>query len=165
MANPIKPNLKTEIIPLIILVLLIPLSFYFYANFPEKVPTHWNFEGEVDGWSGRTFGAFFFPAIIWGIYLLLLFIPIIDPKKNRYQEFLKVYHITKGIMVVLFAGIYIIASLHGMGLNEPVNIFVPSGIGVLFIVLGNYMGKIKSNWFPKETVLSEPIEMDSPIHL
>ena len=61
MPSPIKSTLKTEFIPIVLIALSVIASFYFYANFPEKVPTHWNYLGEVDGWSGKTFAAFFFP--------------------------------------------------------------------------------------------------------
>ena len=59
MTNPIKPTIKTEIIPLILILASIAASFYFYANFPDQVPTHWNFQGVADDYSSKAFGAFF----------------------------------------------------------------------------------------------------------
>lgn len=57
----IKPTLKTELISIILLLLSGVASFYFYANFPEKVPLHWNMAGEVDGWGSKATGAFMIP--------------------------------------------------------------------------------------------------------
>ncbi len=145
--NPIKPTIKTEILPIFLVVLAIIASFYFYANFPEQVPIHWNVAGEVDNYGSRAIGAFLFPGIILGMYLMFLFLPLIDPKKERYNQFRKVYHIFKTILIALMAAIYFIASLNALGYNIEVGVWVPVLVGLLFIVLGNYMGKIKPNWF------------------
>ena len=147
MQNPIRPTLKTEIIPIILILISIPLSFYFYANFPDRVPTHWNFAGEVDGWSSRGFAAFFFPALIAAIYLMMLIIPYADPKRERYDQFKKIYHLVKLVLVIFFVLIYIVSGLIGIGYNLPIKIFIPTGVGLLFIILGNYLGKVKQNWF------------------
>jgi uncharacterized membrane protein len=147
MPNPIKPTFKTEAMPLITIAVAIASSFYFYANFPERVPTHWNFQGEIDGWNTRGFGAFFLPILLIGMYLMFLAIPYIDPKKARYSEFLKVYHVFKAFIILLLFAIYLIASLNGLGYDISVDFWTPFLIGILFIVLGNYMGKIKPNWF------------------
>ncbi len=146
MTNPVKPTLKTEILPLLILVAAIISSFYFYSHFPEKVPTHWNFAGEVDDWGSRAI-AFVIPAVMVGIYILFLVFPFLDPKKEKYEQFSKVYHVFKGVMILFMAMLYFATSLNILGYNLPIGIIVPVGVGVLFIIMGNYMGKIKSNWF------------------
>lgn len=145
--NPIRPTLKTEVLPILLLVIAVLASFYFYAHFPERVPIHWNMAGEVDNYGTRATGAFLFPGILVGMYLLFLFIPYIDPKKARYVQFRKVYHIFKAFMIFFMAAIYFIASLNALGYNIPVGLWVPTMVGLLFIIIGNYMGKIKSNWF------------------
>ena len=146
MTNPVKPTLKTEILPLLILVAAIISSFYFYSHSPEIVPTHWNFAGEVDNWGSRSV-AFVIPAVMVGIYILFLVFPFLDPKKEKYEQFSKVYHIFKGVMILFMAMLYFATSLNILGYNLPIGIIVPVGVGVLFIIMGNYMGKIKSNWF------------------
>lgn len=147
MPNPTKPSLKTEIFPVIILVITLIASFYFYANFPDRVPTHWNIAGEVDGWSSRWLGAFLIPTIITGMYFLFLGLPYLDPKKDRYAEFAKVYHIFKTAIILLMALIYFITGLNALGYKVSVEFWIPLLIGILFIIMGSYMPKIKPNWF------------------
>jgi uncharacterized membrane protein len=147
MANPCKPTIKSEIWPWLMIVISFALSFYFYANFPEKVPTHWNIYGQPDAWSGRAFGAFFFPFLILGLYLLFLGFPYLDPKKERYEQFSHVYHVFKGLLVAFLAGLYLFTGLVSFGWPAPVNVYVPAAIGLLFIIMGNYFGKLKTNWF------------------
>jgi uncharacterized membrane protein len=147
MSNPIKPNFKTEIWPVMFLVIAVLSSFYFYTNFPEKVPMHWNVAGEVDGWGSRVQGAFMIPALLIGMYFLFLLIPYLDPKKERYAQFVKVYHIFKTFIIFFLLAIYLVASLNGLGHRIPVGLWTPVLVGLLFIIIGNYMGKIKMNWF------------------
>ena len=147
MTNPIKPNFKTEFFSILLILSAVIASFYFYANFPEQVPIHWNAAGEPDNYGSRALGAFLFPAIIIGMYVMFLFLPLIDPKKQRYDQFKKVYHIFKTILLFVFTVIYFIASFNALGFFVPIEIWIPVLIGLLFIVLGNYMSKIKPNWF------------------
>ncbi len=145
--NSIKPTIKTEIWPIILVGLAIISSFYFYVHFPERVPIHWNMAGEVDNYGSRATAAFLFPAIILGVYLLFLALPLIDPRKERYQQFRKVYHIFKGFIVFFMTVIYFITGFNALGYNISVGLWVPLLVGILFIIIGNYMGKIKPNWF------------------
>ncbi|OGF25222.1 hypothetical protein A2331_05935 [Candidatus Falkowbacteria bacterium RIFOXYB2_FULL_34_18] len=147
MPNPIKPNLKTEIIPILLILVLGISSFYFYSYFPERVPIHWNFAGEPDNWGSPLFAAFMLPALISIMYLFFLFLPTVDPKKERYAQFHKIYHIFKTIIMFFMAVIYFVASLNALDYNIPIDVYIPLLIGLMFIIMGNYFSKIKPNWF------------------
>jgi len=140
-------NFKTEWPVLILLLALVALSFYFYSHSPAIVASHWNFRGEVDGYSSRAFASFFFPGLIIGIYLLFLILPNLDPKKERYPDFLKTYNVFRYAMVIVLAIIYLATGIYNIGYHINIGVIVAGTIGLLMIILGNYMGKIKNNWF------------------
>lgn len=145
--SPVKPTYKTEFLPLLFIVLAVAASFYFFATFPEQVPVHWNIHGDPDNFGSKTVGAFAIPVLMLGIYFLFLFIPYFDPKKERYSQFTKVYHAFKAMIVAYLFFIYLIASLASLGYNIRVEVWMPVLVGSMFVVLGNYMSKIKPNWF------------------
>jgi len=147
MKLPYAINWKYEWIALATILIAIAASPYFYQHFPEQVATHWNFQGQPDGYSGRAFAAFFFPALILGIYLLITLIPLIDPRKDRYKDFSRPYNNIRLSIVFFFVAVYALASLNGIGYNLPVQIIMPVGVGLLFIILGNIMPKMRRNWF------------------
>jgi len=147
MSNPINPTIKTEIIPIGLIMLMGIASFYLYQSFPEQVPMHWNFAGEVDGWGSRFTGAFLMPGMAIFIYLLMLGLPMLDPKKARYAQFDRTYHIFKVLLVGFIALLYTTISANTLGYNINVGTVIPVAVGALFIAMGNYMGKIKPNWF------------------
>lgn len=146
MPSPIKISLKTEMLPIIIIVATFVLGFYFYAHFPAQVASHWNFQGDVDSYSSRTTGAFAIPLLLLGIYILFLVLPFMDPKRDRYAEFEKVYRIFKNMLLLFMLAIYVALGLFNLGYPINISYVVPPLVGLLFIILGSYMGKIKSNW-------------------
>lgn len=147
MSNPIKPNFKTEILPILILVITSISAFYFYFHFPESVPVHWNIYGQPDRWSSRMEGAISIPILMTFMYLLFLGLPYFDPKKERYVEFSKVYHSFKNFMIFFMSVLYFIVGFNILGYDISIDVWVPFLIGLLFIFIGNYLGKIKRNWF------------------
>jgi uncharacterized membrane protein len=147
MTYPIKLTLKSELLPIIILIATAIASFYFYAHFPERVPTHWDFAGQVNGWGTRWQGAFIIPIMLVVMYIFFLLLPLLDPKKERYAQFVKTYHVFKNLLLVVLGVIYFVTSLNGIGYNIPIQYVVPGIIGLLFVVMGNYMSKLKRNWF------------------
>lgn len=142
-----KYTFKTEIFPLAVLLACVALSFFFYANSPEIVVTHWNFRGEADGFSPRSFASFFFPGLLVGMYLLFLILPNFDPKKERYQDFAKTYNIFRHLIVGVLAIVYVATGVYNIGYHINIGVIVAWTIGLMMIILGNYMGKIKNNWF------------------
>jgi uncharacterized membrane protein len=147
MNNPIKISFKSEIIPMAMILISLIAAFYFYAHFPETVPTHWNIHGQADGYSSRAVGAFAIPIMLVVMYVFFLFLPTLDPNKERYSQFIKPYLVFKDLIIAVLAIIYFAASLNGLGYKVPIEYVTPVTIGFLFIVIGNYMGKIKRNWF------------------
>lgn len=147
MANPIKPTVKTEFIPWLLMILLVAASVFFYENLPETIAIHWNFAGQPDGWGSGQAHSIYFPAVIIGMYLLFLLLPYFDPRKERYEQFAKTYHIFKTIIVAFMVIVYLVTSLSGLGYNLPVGVIIPGLVGLLFIILGNYLSKVKANWF------------------
>lgn len=147
MFNPIKLTLKSEILSLFLIFVSFASSFYFFINFPDRVPMHWNFEGDIDGYGSAFSAAFLAPALMVFVYLLFLVLPYTDPKKDRYEQFAGVYSIFKNLIILFLAILYFISSFNALGKNVPVEILTPALVGLLMVILGNFMKQIKTNWF------------------
>ncbi len=147
MTSPLKLSVKTEIWPLLMIILALAISYYFYPSLPDQVASHWNFRGQVDGWSSKQMHSLLLPGLMLGMYFLFLALPYLDPKKERYQEFAKVYHIFKSLMLTVLFVIYLAATLYNVGYGINIGLTVATTVGLLMIILGNYLSKIKKNWF------------------
>lgn len=142
-----KPNLKTEMFPLAIIIATIIISLVSYQHLPSQVISHWDGSGQADGYSSRNFHVIFFPALIAGIYFLMNMLPKLDPKRQRYQEFANTYLIIRNLLLTTFLIIYAGATLVNLGYDINIATLISTTIGILFILLGNYFAKIKRNWF------------------
>ncbi len=122
-------------------------GFLVYPHLPEQVPIHWNVQGEVDGYSTRFWGAFGIPIITAGIYMLMVLLPTIDPQRQNYAKFAGAYNVLKAVLVVFMISLYSLVILSSYGRQIPVDKAAIGSIGLLFIVMGNYMGQFRHNYF------------------
>src|SRR4051812_9056379 len=74
-------------IPFFIVGLAALASVAVYPRLPETIPTHWGSHGEINGTSGRLWGAFVIPIILLFIALLMRALPSIDPRRENYPKF------------------------------------------------------------------------------
>jgi len=122
-------------------------AFLVYPRLPNRVPVHWNAAGEVDGWGSAFQGAFMMPLIMIGILLLLIFLPKIDPKKNNYAKMGRAYSAIVLVIMFFFTLIYFGTLAAALGYTVIFPIMIPLAVGIMFIIIGNYMGKLKHNYF------------------
>lgn len=138
---------KSDIYNVMVIGCTLLLTIILYNKLPSSVPTHWNIAGEIDGYSPKIFGAFMSPVIMIFTWCGMKFLPKIDPKKKNYEKFEKSYSLIVNTLITFFLVIHIITLLSALGYNVPVEKIIPSIVGVLFIVIGNYLPKLKSNFF------------------
>ncbi len=132
----------------IIGIVLIPFVYlaFLWNTLPEKVPTHWNYKGEIDRWGDKysLIGLLFLLPVL--TYLLLLIIPKIDPKK-RIDLMGGKYYQLKFIIVLLMSllSLFILYLTKNKSISNPNLIFAL--IGILIVVMGNYFKVIQPNYF------------------
>ena len=68
-------------------------SMFVYRQLPERMPVHWGWHGQVDRYGSRVEGAFMLPALMLLIWLLLRFLPRIDPRRENYAKFADTYEL------------------------------------------------------------------------
>lgn len=140
-----KFDIKKEI--LLFVLALVPIFYlaYVWNVLPEQVPTHYNFNGEADRYSGK----FGFAAIIAGMtiftYGLMLVLPFIDPKNNIKNMGKKFYHV-KWIMIGLTVSLSLFLIYKTLYVETNIQ-FMMVIIGGAFVALGNYFQTIKQNYF------------------
>lgn len=144
-----KIEWKKEIGALLIILLMAVAGAIIYPDLPEEIPMHWNIAGEVDSYYPKSlFSVFLLPGITVLILLLMLFMPYIDPKKERYGQFQGAYRIIRYSFVFLMAFIFTITMGAALGYDFiRIEKLVPGGIAILFIVIGIVLPRIKTNWF------------------
>lgn len=141
-----KETLKKEWYVLILLIIPFGASAYLWNDLPDVVPTHFNMQGEADDWGPKWVNAIMFPAIGLATYLSLIFLPFIDPKK-RIESRQKPIAAIRIMLSFFMVGLYAFIMAKSMGSELEIGIYVNVAVGLLILVLGNYMSSLKQNYF------------------
>jgi uncharacterized membrane protein len=121
-------------------------SLWAWQYLPERVPIHWNISGEVDKYGSRNWRIVvgFLPLLIWG---LMAWIPRIDPRRESFLKHAKAYGIFTLMIILTLSVISVITLLAALGYGVDVPKSMAWMIGLLLLVMGNYMGQIRPNFF------------------
>ncbi|AFV03720.1 MULTISPECIES: SdpI family protein [unclassified Dehalobacter] len=131
----------------LMVLISLAVSLVVYPRLPDKVPVHWNAAGEIDGWGSAFQGAFLFPLMMAAMLILLVFLPKVDPKKKNYSRMSKPYTIIVLVIMLFFMLIHFGSLGTALGYFNSFPSFIQLGVGALFVIIGNYMGKLKHNYF------------------
>ena len=132
----------------------IPLLVYLvlFSKLPDELPMQFSFDGTINRY-GSKLEFSLLPILTFAMFFMFKFLPKIDPKKNNYEKFGKSYNIIH-ILLILFMNATFFFTLYiavtpativdgGTSLIK----LIPASVGILFIVIGNYMPKFKPNYF------------------
>ena len=112
------------------IIILLPMFFglALWNRLPERMPTHFDFSGTVDDYSGRPFAVIGLPLFILAMQLFCAVMLRADPKKQNISE--KMVQLVLWICpaVSLFAGLSIYLSALGFAINV-------SRLGMVFLGL------------------------------
>lgn len=133
--------------PLVIVLLALALSVALYPSLPERFAVHWNAQGEPDGYGGPGF-AFLMPLIMLGAHLLLCVLPKTSPKGFELGASEGVYRIVQNAILLFLLCVhgFIVGSAANLIDSSP-RMFAHVGVGALLALIGNYLGKVRRNFF------------------
>ena len=140
----IKKNWKTLLVTSLIILLPILAGVILWDHLPEQIPSHWNAAGEVDGWSSKPFAVFGMPAILLAVQWLCVFATGSDPKKAAHSD--KMIHLVLWLVPVLNTVLSLITYATALGQVVLVDVVMPAFVGLLFVIIGNYLPKCKQNY-------------------
>ena len=140
----IKKHLKTLILTSILTLLPIVAGLYLWDTLPEQVPSHWDVNGEIDGWSSKPFFVFGLPCIMLALQWLCALGTAADPKKANHSG--KVMQLVLWIIPVLSIVLSAMTYMVVLGHTVRVEVIMPLIIGLVFTIIGNYLPKCKQSY-------------------
>lgn len=140
----IKINKKLVLFTSILILLPSLVGCVFWNQLPEEIPAHFNLLGQADGYNHKMSAIFGLPTLMLLMHWLLLFLMIKDPKSSNISS--KIQFLIYGI--IPFVSCLSMISIYGesLGYSMMSGILAQIFMGVVMIVIGNYLPKTRRNY-------------------
>lgn len=130
-----------------LLIVLLGLAVWAYGELPARVASHWDIHGQADGYMGRFWGAFLFPLISLLVFLLMIWVPRIDPRQKNIKAFQPYFDRFIFAFLVFFIYLYSLTLWWNINGSFDMNRLMVPAMAFLFWEVGVLLSKAKSNWF------------------
>ena len=117
-----------------------------YHRLPERIPTHWDMDGQIDRWDSRLVGAFIVPVLMLLLWTVARKPPAIGDRGESFTHFAKTYELMTTSMLAFLALVHAAMVGGALGWDVSVPRVLPLGIGALFVIMGNVLPRVRRNW-------------------
>jgi uncharacterized membrane protein len=128
---------------------MVGISLWAWDQIPDgaQVPIHFDLTGEPDRFGSKLEALSAMPIVVIAMTLLLYVLPWLDPRRANVEASAKFWNAIAICVTVLLGYIHVLLALAATGTAINTASAVVPAINILFIVLGNYLSKTRSNWF------------------
>jgi uncharacterized membrane protein len=151
---------KRQIIILAIIALSVVTAFLTYPYLPDKVASHWNAAGQVNGYMSRIWGAFLLPMILVVSYVIFLVVPHLDPKKHNIEKFRPQYENFIIAFMVFLYYTYVLTLFWNLGYRFGLIQLMAPGFALIFFSAGALLDHAEMNW---TAGIRTPWTLSSPV--
>ncbi len=137
---------KTLIITSLLCLAPILVGIYYYNELPEMVAIHFNFQGQPDSYIQKNIFIFLLPIVM---ALLQAFVCYKNDVVNKGVKTPRVEYIFKSILPITCFIVYLLSIGISMGVRLDLRRIMLAFLGILFILIGNYMPKTSGNYRTK----------------
>jgi uncharacterized membrane protein len=132
----------------IVVGLMLVASAWAWTQLPPdaSIPVHWGFDGQINGYAPKALGLFGLPLLTIGVVALFMVIPAVEPRRENLERSARAYGATWVGVVTLLGVIDLLVIATALGASLDMSRFVLAGIGALFVIIGNYLPTVRSNY-------------------
>lgn len=139
--------MKKHIFPVILIVLSFVAWIIAFPDLPSQIAIHWDLKGNANGYASRLGAMLSMEGLLIFLYVMFIFLPKIDPKNANYKYFTRGYRIIMNALLFIFFILNLLIILYSLGYPIPMSSLAPFIIGAIFIVLGNFLQTVRTNFF------------------
>ena len=139
-----KINLNLLFLTSIFTLLPILVGLILWKDLPASLPSHFGLDGQADGFSSKLEVVFLIPLVMLGLHFFAVVVTSLDPKASHVSPKMKtlVYWLVPFISGLVQLSIYG-AALGLIGNSTRIGLVM---VGIVFLVVGNYLPKTKQNY-------------------
>ena len=138
-----KMNKKLLLLTSIVILFPILWGVTIWSQLPNQIPIHFNLAGQANNFQSKLLVVFGLPLFLLLVHLFVIFVIGRDPKNQTMNEKMGkvIYWLTPIVSLSVFYLIYSKA----LGSTTNPSIFASALLGLIFVIMGNYMPKLKVN--------------------
>lgn len=136
-----------RVLQLIVLFLMLAVPVILFNHLPDRLATHWDSQGNVNGYMGKFWGLFLLPLLSIALFVFFLLIPKIDPLKENIKGFIGYYEWFILIFLAFLAYVHFLSIAWNLGYKVSFISALMPAFAVLFYFVGILMANAKRNWF------------------
>ena len=140
----IRQNKKMIIITSVVTLLPILIGLLLWNRLPASIVTHFGMDGKPNGYSSKAFTVVGIPLIVLFIHLACVIGISIDPKVRNINQ--KIFNIVLWICPAVSLVVSGCAYGYSFGYKADFEFFASLLCGILYLILGNYIPKVKPNY-------------------
>lgn len=140
----IKQNKKLLLLTSVITLLPVFIGLFLWNQLPDSVATHFGLNNQPDGYSSKAFAVFGLPLILLAVHLVCVVATNIDPKSKDINK--KIFRVL--LWICPLVSLFVSTVIYGYSLGYDFDMSYLCGIliGVLYLVLGNFLPTVKPNY-------------------
>ena len=140
----IKKHLKTLIVTSLLTLLPIIFGIIYWDVLPDEIATHFGANGTPDGFSSKAFVVFGMPFMMLVFHLVCFFGTNADPKRQNISD--TMMKLVLWIIPCITILVTTLSYSHALGKAVKAGFWIMLFMGVVFIIVGNYMPKCKQSY-------------------
>lgn len=123
------------------------IGIYLYPSMPNEIASHWNIQGEVNGYMPKFWALFLMPMLLTLSVILYQVIPKIDPLKKNIEKFHKQYDLFIFAFTLFMFYMYVLSVLWNLNVKLNITQLMIPALATLIFYTGSFLKSAQRNWF------------------
>ena len=138
-----KMNKKLLLLTSIVILFPILWGLIIWSQLPNQIPIHFNVSDQADNFQSKPLVVFGLPLFLLLVHLFVIFVSARDPKNQTMNK--KMGKVIYWLTPIVSLGVFYLIYSKALGSTTNPSIFASALLGLIFVMMGNYMPKLKVN--------------------
>ena len=127
------------------MVILFPMlwGLIIWPQLPNQISIHFNAADQADNFQSKALAVFGLPFFLLLVHLFVIFMIGRDPKNRTMNE--KMVKVIYWLIPIVSLSVFYLIYNKALGSTTNPSVFVSVLLGLIFVIMGNYMPKLKVN--------------------
>ena len=138
-------KMNKKLLALTSIVILLPMiwGLIIWPQLPNQIPIHFNVAGQANNFQSKPLAVFGLPVFLLLVHLFVIFMIGRDPKNRTMNE--KMIKVIYWLIPIVSLSVFYLIYSKALGSTTNPSIFVSALLGLIFVMMVNYMPKLKVN--------------------